>query len=285
MKLLRDFEVYLQKRHYARTTMIAYTSYVHYFLDWTQQQGILPTQVRYADLLLFLQYCQKQGKSRNQQRQHTTALRHLFRMLRRQNQMNYNPAEGLFIIRRAKRLPHDLLPMDELRALYESYSGPVLRKLLLSLVVFQAIRREELGQLRIEHLHLKEGRVVVPSTPSSNRRVLKLSTEQIIPFHEWTARIHGGGKSPHDRLFLSPQGSPSLNNVIQQLLYQLRQINPEVRHLQQIRQSVIAHWLKSQDVRQVQYLAGHKWVSSTERYQQTDLEDLQNKLDKYHPLQ
>jgi len=55
--------------------------------------------------------------------------------------------------------------------------------------------------------------------------------------------------------------------------------------LQQIRQSVIAHWLKSHDVRKEQYMAGHKWVSSTERYQQTDLQDLQTKLDKYHPLQ
>ena len=31
--------------------------------------------------------------------------------------------------------------------------------------------------------------------------------------------------------------------------------NPEVRHLQQIRQSVITHWLKSHDVRKVQYNA------------------------------
>ena len=280
MRLLRDFEAYLQQREYARTTVMHYTSCVHYFLDWTQRQGVAPTQVRYADLLLFLHYCQQQGQSRNHQRQHTTALRHLFGMLRRQHKMNYNPAEGLFLGRRAKRLPHDLLPVDELRALYQSYSGSVRRKLLLSLVVFQAIRREELGRLRIEHLHLKEGKVIVPATPSSNRRVLKLSTEQIIPFHEWTA-----GKRPGDRLFLSPQGSRSLNNVIQQLLYQLRAMNPEVHHLQQIRQSVIAHWLKSHDVRRVQYMAGHKWVSSTERYQQTDLEDLQHKLDKYHPLQ
>jgi integrase/recombinase XerD len=193
--------------------------------------------------------------------------------------MNYNPAEGLLITRRAKRLPHDLLPMDELRTLYESYSGNVQRKLLLSLVIFQALRREELVCLRVEHLHLKEGKLVVPSTPSSNRRVLRLSTEQIMPFYEWTK-----AKSPHDRLFLSPQGSSNLNNVIQGLVYQLRAIHPEVKYLQQIRQSVIAHWLKSHDVRQVQYMAGHKWVSSTERYQQTDLEDLQNKLDKYHPL-
>ena len=279
MKILVDFKNYLQQRSYAPRSITHYRESVRYFLSWTEQQAIPPYQVHYADLLLFLQYCQKQGHSQGKQRGHTTALRHLFRMLRRQKKIDYNPAEGLFITRRAARLPHDLLPMNELLQLYQVYSDQGLRRLLLGTVIFQALRREELGKLRIEHLILKEGRLIVPATESSNRRVLKLSTEQIVPFYEWIA-----GKHPHDRLFLSLQGSTNLGNAIQALVNQLRQINPDVKHLQQIRQSVIAHWLKSYDVRKVQYMAGHKWVSSTERYQQTDLEDLQNKLDKYHPL-
>ena len=37
-------------------------------------------------------------------------------------------------------------------------------------------------------------------------------------------------------------------------------------------------------LREVQYMAGHKYVSYTERYQSNDLENLQKKLEKYHPL-
>ncbi len=260
--------------------MKQYKSSIDRFLTWTQQQAILPTQVRYADLLLFLQYCQKQGQSRNLRQRHTTALRHLFRMLRKQHTMNHNPAEGLFITRRTARLPHDLLTMDELLQLYQGYTAKPSDKLLLSLVIFQALRGEEIKALHVHHLALKTAKLVVPSTESSNRRVLSLSLEQIMLFYEYTT-----GKSPHDRLFLSPQGSGNLNNMIRRILNHLRELNPEVKHLQQIRQSVIAHWLKSHDVRQVQYMAGHKWVSSTERYQQTDLQELQNKLAKHHPLQ
>ena len=279
MKILSDFEAYLQKRRYAKRSITHYQGSVRCLLSWTEQQDILPSQLHYADLLLFLQYCQKQGHSQAKQRGHTTALRHLFRMLRKQRKMDYNPAEGLFITRRAARLPHDLLDMNDLLLLYQAYADTGLGKLLLGMVIFQALRREELAKLRIEHLHLKEGKVVVPATQSSNRRVLRLSPEQIVPFYEWIK-----GKTPYDRLFLSAQGSTNLSNAIQALTRQLREINPEVRQLKQIRQSVIAHWLKSHDVRKVQYMAGHKWVSSTERYQQTDLEDLQNKLEKYHPL-
>ncbi len=34
----------------------------------------------------------------------------------------------------------------------------------------------------------------------------------------------------------------------------------------------------------VQYMAGHKYVSSTERYRTDNPEDLQKELEKYHPL-
>jgi len=51
---------------------------------------------------------------------------------------------------------------------------------------------------------------------------------------------------------------------------------------QQLCQS--AHWLKVNNLRQVQYLAGHKYVSSTQRYQLTTLDDLKGELQKHHPM-
>lgn len=64
----------------------------------------------------------------------------------------------------------------------------------------------------------------------------------------------------------------------------LKRIYPEIKNAQQIRQSVITHWLKTNNLREVQYMAGHRWVSSTERYQQNNLEDLQKEINRYHPL-
>ena len=60
--------------------------------------------------------------------------------------------------------------------------------------------------------------------------------------------------------------------------------NPEILHAKQIRSSVITYWLKTYNLLQVQYFAGHKYVSSTERYQLNNLDNLQDKLEKYHPL-
>jgi integrase/recombinase XerD len=60
----------------------------------------------------------------------------------------------------------------------------------------------------------------------------------------------------------------------------LRRINPKVKHAVQIRQNVITEWLKEKELRTVQYIAGHRYVSTTERYQTTNLEDLKEALNK-----
>lgn len=47
---------------------------------------------------------------------------------------------------------------------------------------------------------------------------------------------------------------------------------------------MIAEWLKTQDVRKVQHLAGHRRIITTERYLAHHLEDLQESLKLHHPL-
>jgi len=64
----------------------------------------------------------------------------------------------------------------------------------------------------------------------------------------------------------------------------IQKTNPEIMHAKQIRASVITNWLKIHNLRQGQYFAGHKYVSSTERYQLNNLDNLQTKLEKHHPL-
>lgn len=62
--------------------------------------------------------------------------------------------------------------------------------------------------------------------------------------------------------------------------YPSRKLNPTT-----IRQSVITNLLKEgKDLRIVQVFAGHKHPSSTEKYKQTDVEELKIEVLKYHPL-
>jgi integrase/recombinase XerD len=87
-----------------------------------------------------------------------------------------------------------------------------------------------------------------------------------------------------ERLFISINSLEDLRNSLLHLNYALRKLNPKYKHSKQIRQSVITKWLKEKNLRTVQYMAGHRYVSSTERYKTNNLEDLKEALNKHHPL-
>lgn len=282
MKLLTDFQAYLHQQGYTKSTIRTYGYGVAQFTEWTISQGLRMSDIRYPDVLQFVRYCrgQGQGQSHGQTRMHVRALKLLFALLREQKRVRHNPARQVHLKSRGKRLPHNLLEYDVVKQLYEDYPNEGAGKLILGLLCFQALRREEVALLRVRHLHLKQGKLQVPDTHLSNGRLLSLSSVQIIALYEWTKH-----KAPKDFLLSSAKGTQNLMRPFLQLYQELRMINPAVRDGRQIRQSVITHWLKHYDIRVVQYMAGHKWVSSTERYRQTNLEDLQDQLDKYHPLQ
>ncbi|MCX6272974.1 MAG: hypothetical protein NTU44_17520 [Bacteroidetes bacterium] len=90
---------------------------------------------------------------------------------------------------------------------------------------------------------------------------------------------------PTNQLFVSMEGSLNIKASLLHLFKALKKLNPSVINAGLIRQSVIANWLKSYNLRQVQYMAGHCFVSSTERYKASMLEDLQKQLSLFHPLE
>jgi integrase/recombinase XerD len=71
---------------------------------------------------------------------------------------------------------------------------------------------------------------------------------------------------------------------MQELLLKLRKQNKTVKNTKQLRASVIVKWLRQHNLRQVQYLAGHRYISSTEAYQQNEMEGLTEEVNKFHPL-
>jgi site-specific recombinase XerD len=94
---------------------------------------------------------------------------------------------------------------------------------------------------------------------------------------------HRGAPGPMQELILSLKGSPHISNTLAVLVKQLHQIDHRVETLDQLRASVIVHWLKLHNLRKVQVMAGHRYISSTEAYQASNLDTLKADINKYHP--
>jgi integrase/recombinase XerD len=52
----------------------------------------------------------------------------------------------------------------------------------------------------------------------------------------------------------------------------------------QLRASVIVKWLEIYNLRKVQYMAGHRYISATEAYRQNEMEGLTEGVNQFHPL-
>jgi integrase/recombinase XerD len=154
---------------------------------------------------------------------------------------------------------------------------------IIGLLVYQTLTREELETLRPEHLKLREGKIGIPQTGKQNNRILPLQPFQIIDLQEYMTLIRPKLRQKSERLFTGRNDIENLQNSLLHLNHALRKINPKVKHAVQIRQSVITEWLKEKDLRTVQYMAGHRYVSSTERYKTNNLEDLKEALNGIIP--
>lgn len=289
----KGFDEYLRQRKLLPLTVKDYRKGAEEFLKWITDHHYVIEKMRYSDLLYYIKHSQQKGKAYI--RHQLTIIRHYFDFLVGGGKIKNNPAQGIYIRGMAKRLPHDLVDYSVLREVYESYLVTDLRskrdKVILGLLIFQAMTIEEIEKLRPEHIHLRAGKITVPNTNNSNTRVLKLDGSQVMELQEYVThtreRILRGPKIQHpekiSQLITGMAGSLSLGWDITMLMKRLH--HPSVKRASQIRASTIAEWTKQYDVRVVQYMSGHKYVSTTERYQATHLEDLQEQLRKYHPMQ
>ena len=304
--MLKPFGAYLEKQGYEANTTRQFKNYTAYFLNWQKRQK--PGEASYNDLLVYIDDCREQGDSTKLINRKLAAIRKYYDYLQSKGEAVKNPASGLFLKGKKTGVPNNLLDKKELQELYNQYQPYDLRttrnKIILSLLINQAVTTDELHKLEPGHIKLKSGKIEIPGGKHSNGRTLELEANQIIELQVYLNEIRpailkairetpnwSGRKAEkpdfkrlENQLIISVNGSTNIKNSQHHLIKALQQINPKVRNCGQIRQSVIAEWLKYEDVRKVQYKAGHRYVSTTERYQTNNLEDLQEALNIHHPL-
>jgi site-specific recombinase XerD len=163
-------------------------------------------------------------------------------------------------------------------------------KVMLGLLIFQGLESGTLKVLEISHIDLEKGIIQVPSVSESklNSRKLPLESIQIIPLQYYINhtrnQIINLVKAPENTTKLFPQSTQNKASSITMSILKRIQKDFKISSLKQIRNSRIALWLKQYNIREVQYKSGYKSLASLEKYNQTQLESLQEALAKYHPF-
>jgi integrase/recombinase XerD len=313
---MKAFQRYFIKREYAYSTIMQHKQNVSLFFTWLKTENISIRKCGYSEMIRFLD-SSLIGSFRFRENKRyinriLNSVTYYFDFLAEKTKSMINPARYIRIKSNDKRLVHDLLDYNELLELY-SHNSPrsprqVRNRVILGFIIFQGLTAMELQNLKIEDIRFEEGNVLIREGYQNSlkkgtaSRILALEAIQMVDLIEYLRQIrpkilagkylNESGRKPISRnrvkrtnqVILSLKGSPHLKNTLHHLFIDLKKNNIKVKSGRQLRQSIIAHWLTKYNLRKVQYLAGHRYVSSTEWYKGNNLEALKREVDIYHPL-
>lgn len=302
------FKEWLTLKKYSLATVETTVRTVEYFRQWAESENISELEeVSYSDAMGFIKWSSKHGASQKTIAAYLTHVRKFYQFLISEEAVKENPVAHIKVQGIKRKIYYDILSPEELEKLYQEYPTTIQHeegktvppqgrnilarrrnKVVLSLLVHQGLRVEEIKALRLQDLQLREGKIIIHQQRRTAARMMQLASSQVYELmdyiHETRKQmlVHYGEAT--DRLFINLQKGENFYTITQGLLKILRQINSRIKNLDQIRASVITAWLKQHDLRKVQYLAGHKYVSSTEKYKANVIDELQADVLKFHPL-
>lgn len=283
-----NFERYLLKEGYAPASVSHHLYVLKRFSLFLNRERIEPEHVRQPDILAFLKN-RKNISKETRSNYYLRSIKYFFRYLKDENIIEKSPAENIRIRGLKRNTLYTVLQPHELHGLYAGFPKDPRKRTLLGLLVYQGLQASELPKIEIKHLNLREGTVFIPEGRRSEARTLPLHTAQVLDLHDYTAYIRPelikNINTETDQLLLGRE-SLLLQNTTALILKTLREQHPHLKigNAKHIRASVIVNQLKIHNLRQVQYFAGHRYISSTEKYLQNETESLSKEIEAFHPL-
>ncbi len=287
-----SFKNYLQQQQYSTNTIKSTNIMLMNFLAWLDGENMETENVKSRDLLGYIKDCQKRNMQQITIQRYVHAIKLFYDYQVDLGSIKTNPTSSIKIQGIKRKKLYHTFSSDELNAIYNNYNVDSLigkrQKVMLGLYVYQGIQSSELYQLQVEHIQLRAGTIEVPGTKRSNGRSLQLESHQVLDLYDYVLQTRkeilslSGQKT--EQLFVSPDGGTTQSNFVHALINELKHKNSLIQNAQQLRASVIVKWLKQYNLREVQYRAGHRFVSSTESYLVNEVEGLAEEIGQFHPL-
>ncbi len=298
---MNEFTSYLEKERFSKSSIKTYTFQAEKFMEWMEKEGHVLIHFDYKKAIRYVDYLQNRHSNIKTINSKIAATRQYFNYQIEQGECPENPFAKILVKGdKTKKMLQNMLSPDELEDLYYSYgaeeatdtkTNTILadkrNKVMIGLMVYQGLSTTDMKRLQSEHIQPQKGKVYIPSGKIGGRRELPLMPWQVMELLEYITQIQpelAQRKGTNgEELFLVTNGR--LTDTVANIIKKLRKVNQKVKNIHQIRASVIVHWLSQHNLRKVQIMAGHRRISTTEKYMQEDLQELQKVIATYHPLQ
>ena len=221
------------------------------------------------------------------------ALKRLFESLEENHQLLINPTEGIVETSRKGRKIGPVLTIEEMKRLLDqpnvSLAVQIRDKAIMEVMYSTGIRSNELLSLQVYDVDLRDKVLYIRKGKGKRQRVVPLGKRAVQYLREYLEKIRPrhARKNPKERaLFLSNRGLSLTWNAMRANINQYQQkagIKKRVG-LHTFRRSCATHMLQQgADIRYIQKLLGHKYLSTTQAYTKVIPVDLKQTHNRTHP--
>lgn len=222
-----------------------------------------------------------------------TPLKGFFRWLVRERRILHNPAADWALPKRPKQLPHTLLSVEDIEAVFAQPDTQTVEGLrdraMLEVFYATGIRRLELANLDLSDVDHRHRTLLIRAGKGQQDRFVPLGARAL----DWIERYRHDSRPAlqHDlhepALFLTDQGHrfrrSALSARVKRLLAKAHLQRPGSCHL--FRHACATHMLQGgADIRVIQALLGHQSLETTQLYTHVALDHLAKIHAATHPL-
>jgi integrase/recombinase XerC len=290
---LKLFIEYLQiEKNYSQYTIEHYQHDISEFVMFMSEQAIASfSEVQYSDARLYLTKLFERKLARKTIARRISSLRSLYKFLLREEMILANPFSLISIPKIEKRLP-EFFYEEELEQLFKSCETKTpmgqRNKALLELLYATGIRVSECCQIRLKDLDFSLSTILVHGKGSRDRYVPfgQFAKEALVQYINDGRQQLVEKNQSHDRLFVNFRGGPITDRGVRTILNSMidkSSLNGKI-HPHMLRHTFATHLLnKGADMRSVQELLGHAFLSSTQIYTHVTNDYLRKTYMKHHP--
>ena len=291
-RYIKDFVSYLKiERGLADNSVEAYQKDVSKLHEFAVSNDREAKDINYAFLRDFVQELYSIGLSARSQARIISGIKHFFKYLLLEKEIESDPSELLEMPQIGRKLP-EVLSLDEIDQLIAaidlSKAEGHRNKAILETLYSCGLRVSELVNLQFENLFFDEGFIRVIGKGDKQRLVpVSASVEKEIEIYSEHSRVHLSIQKGHESyVFLNRRGAKLTRVMIFTIIKNLakeiglkKNISPHT-----FRHSFATHLLEGgANLRVIQEMLGHESILTTEIYTHLDQSFLKEAIISFHP--
>ena len=286
-------------RGYSQSTLQRRDSDVRRFIGWCDDRGLdHPNQITKPILERYQRYLFYYRQEHNDkpltpttQNHYLTSIKQFFKWLTQQNYLLYNPASELQIIKPTPSLP-SVLSVDEVESLMQQPDTDtdegIRDRSILELFYSTGIRRNELCNLKLQHISISQKTLYVHQGKGNKNRLLPVGERALywLDYYLNNVRVKLLTDIKQDVLFLTDYGgrfgNGNLGNKVKRFMKRAGINVTGSCHL--LRHAMATHMLENgADLRFIQMMLGHTNLNTTQIYTHVSIRQLQQVHHATHP--